>query len=83
MMSLDTGKELTSEDKGKLQKAFESKIQPIKTFHKDLYESGDFYILDINLMNQDTILALYRPGSAYVQMHPTQEGRLVLMIAPL
>lgn len=61
MMSLDTEKGLTPEDKGKLRKALESKMEKIETFHKKLCESGDFYVLDINPTKQDTELATYRP----------------------
>lgn len=80
IMSLDTEKGLTPEDKEKLRKALESKMENIETFHKKLCESGDFYILDINLTNQDTQVATYRPGPV---SNPEDSGWLVLMIAPL
>jgi hypothetical protein len=74
----------TEKDKGKLRKALESKMEEIEKFYNKLCdESGDFYILDINLTNQDTKLATYRPGPVFDPEDSDRVGRLVLMIAPL
>ena len=74
LMSLDTKK---GEDKEKLRKAVESKMEKIETFYKEFRESGYFCILDINLTNQDIELAVSgAEDSDWVE-------RLVLMIALL
>jgi hypothetical protein len=61
----------------KFRKALESKMEEIEKFYQKLKKSGDFCILDINLTNEDTKSAIYRPGPI------SRVERLVLMIAPL